>query len=147
METPMPELVVLRFVGGVLIDQPFTDPDWPVWAGTLEQDAYAVGGWRRTVWPSGPAGRGWEIATLHVGDVIEFGSHLDPTQRWFGYHAHYSDENGALVVCGPFHTPDAAEEAGRALRADLDARALDEFRRARLANALVDVPARDFADG
>ena len=147
METPMPELAVLRFVGGVLIDQPFTYPVWPMWAGTLERDVSADGGWRRTVWPSGPAGRGWEIATLHVGDVIEFGSHADPTQHWFGYHAHYSDENGALVVCGPFRTPDAAEEAGHALRADLDARALDEFRRARLANALGGVPARNFADG
>jgi hypothetical protein len=147
METSLPELVVLRFVGGVLIDQPFATAAWPMWAGTLERDTNASGGWRRTVWPSGPAGRGWEIATLHVGDVIEFGSHAKPTQRWFGYHAHYSEENGALVACGPFPTPEAADEAGQTLRADLDSRALDDFRRAQLANALADAPGRSVVDG
>lgn len=144
MNDPMPELTVLRFVGGVLIDQPMPDAAHPLWAGTLERDVAASPGWRRTVWPSGPGGRGWEVATLHVGDVIEFGSHADRAQRWFGYHAHYSAENGALVVCGPYATPEEAERAGRDLRADLDARALDEYQRARLANELVDVRLQDF---
>ena len=144
MNDPMPELTVLRFVGGVLIDQPMPGAAHPLWAGTLERDVAASSGWRRTVWRSGPGGRGWEVATLHVGDVIEFGSHADPAQRWFGYHAHYSAENGALVVCGPYAAPEDAERAGRDLRDDLDARALDEYRRARLANELVDVRLQDF---
>lgn len=140
METPMPELKVLRFVGGVLIDQPFSDPVWPIWAGTLEPDRTAPGGWRRTVWASGPAGRGWEVATLHVGDVVEFGSHADPSRRWFGWHAHYSADNGAIVVCGPYATPDQAWSEGRDACAELDDHVLDEYREARLANALADVP-------
>ncbi len=58
MNDPMPELLVLRFVGGVLIDQPMPGAAIPMWAGTLERDDAVAGGWRRTLWGSGPGGDG-----------------------------------------------------------------------------------------
>lgn len=140
MHELMPALRVLRYVGGVLIDHPLTDVDGLLWAGTLETDPVDPSGWRRTLWATGPGGRGWLVATLHVGDVVEFGSYANPSRRWFGWHAHYSADSGAIVVCGPYPTPAEAQADGAGARAELADRALEEYRLARLEHALADVP-------
>jgi hypothetical protein len=140
MDEQMPALQVLRYVGGVLIDHPLIDHAGPQWAGTLEPDRAEPSGWRRTSWAAGPGGRGWLVATLHVGDVVEFGSFDEPSHRWFGWHAHYSADNGAIVLCGPYPTPGEALVDGSEARAELTNRALDEYRSARLEHALADVP-------
>ena len=96
----LPGLVVLRFVNGVVVDHPFVDGvPAPWWASTLEPDTGDSSGWRRTLWPSGPGGRGWVPGVLHFGDVIEFGSYADPRWRWFGWFTHRVDD--ALLVTGP----------------------------------------------
>jgi hypothetical protein len=95
-----PGLVVLRFVNGVVVDHPFAPAvPSPWWAGTLEPDPGDWSGWRRTLWPAAPGGRGWVPEVLHFGDVVEFGSYTDPRWRWFGWFTHRVDE--AVVVTGP----------------------------------------------
>ena len=56
----MPRLVVLRLVNGVVLDHPFaSDVRFPLWAATLDADASDPFGWRRSLWPVAPGGRGW----------------------------------------------------------------------------------------
>jgi hypothetical protein len=127
----LPGLVVLRFVNGVVVDHPFVaDVPAPWWASTMEPDAGDPSGWRRTLWPSGPDGRGWVPGVLHFGDVIEFGSYADPRWRWFGWFTHRVDD--ALLVTGPFPSPSDAWSDAAPARDEITERALADYRGARL---------------
>ena len=130
----LPGLVVLRFVNGVVVDHPFVAvvPS-PLWAATLEPDTSDQSGWRRTLWPTAPGGRGWVPDVLHFGDVIEFGSHSDPRWRWFGWFTHRVDD--AVVVTGPFASPVTAWSDAVPARREIEERALDDYRWARLRHA------------
>jgi hypothetical protein len=86
-------LVVLRLVNGVVLDHPFAaEVRFPLWAATLDVDAPDPFGWRRSLWPGAPGGRGWVPQVLHFGDVVEFGSYHDPVQRWFGWYTHHAGD-------------------------------------------------------
>jgi hypothetical protein len=133
----LPGLVVLRFVNGVVVDHPFVDGvPAPWWASTLEPDSGDSSGWRRTLWPSGPGGRGWVPGVLHFGDVIEFGSYADPRWRWFGWFTHRVDD--ALLVTGPFGLPSDAWSDAAPARGEIVERAMADYRVLRLRHAAGD---------
>jgi hypothetical protein len=130
-----PALVVLRVVGDVVIDHPFSAAvPVPLWAATLDEDTNAPSGWRRTMWASAP--RGWRPQLLHLGDVIEFGSWVDPSWRWFGWHTHHAGD--ALVVTGPYRGPADAFVDARVARREVVERALRSYRYDRLQTATLE---------
>lgn len=125
-----PELVVLRLVGDVVVDHPFTSRVLlPLWAATLDEDGSDASGWRRTMWPPA-SGRGWAPQVLHYGDVIEFGSWAAPDSRWFGWYTHHGDE--AIIVTGPYPSPGDALEDAAVARRELAERTLSDYQRSRL---------------
>ncbi|MBI5090147.1 MAG: hypothetical protein HZB15_15135 [Actinobacteria bacterium] len=127
----MPRLVVLRLVNGVVLDHPFAgEVRFPLWAATLDADASDPFGWRRSVWPAAPGGRGWVPQVLHFGDVVEFGSYHDPVQRWFGWYTHNAGDG--IIVTGPFASPSDALLDAEPTRREFECRAMLDYQRSRL---------------
>jgi hypothetical protein len=130
-----PELVVLRVVGGVVIDHPFSAAvPVPLWAATFDEDRNEPSGWRRTMWA--PAPRGWSPQGLHLGDVIEFGSWADPRWRWCGWHTHHGGE--AIIITGPYPGPAEALVDAAVARREVVERALRSYQRERLETATLE---------
>ena len=127
----MPRLVVLRLVNGVVLDHPFAgEVRFPLWAATLDADASDPLGWRRSLWPVAPGGRGWVPQVLHFGDVVEFGSYHDPVQRWFGWYTHHAGDG--IIVTGPFASPSDASLDAEPTRREFECRAMLGYQRSRL---------------
>ena len=140
METSLPELVVLRFVGGVLIDQPMSrllhgrcGPGLSNETPTHPADGAE---------PCGRADRLDEVGRLpRFTSVTSSSSARTPTRRSAGSGTTLTTpkRTARSLYAGLSPHRKLPNEAGQTLRADLDSRALDDFRRAQLANALVDV--------
>ncbi len=101
-----------------------------MWAATLDADVTDPFGWRRSLWPGAPGGRGWVPQVLHFGDVVEFGSYHDPVQRWFGWYTHHAGDG--IIVTGPFASPSDASLDAEPTRREFECRAMLDFQRSRL---------------
>lgn len=104
---------VLRRHGDALLDLPLAPSAGSrVWAATLWRSA--DGTWQRSLWTVGP--RGFRPSSVHYGDVIEFGVHnaKEELTVWYGHLTDVTDD--AVILTGPYPTPeDARPAAGDAL--------------------------------
>ena len=107
----------LRTPAAVVIDHPLDHAAG--WAATVWADPTQPGGWTRLCWDPAPTAGGWALPTrLALGDVIEFGTHARPEDRWYGIVDVY-DPAGWLTIQGPYSRPEAAaRDASRLLAAE-----------------------------
>ncbi len=105
---------LFRVAHDTILDFPLHPaPGARVWAATMWNDLHHGSAWGRTMWQTGPGGRGFILDRyIHLGDVIEFGADTPSMfDRWYGYAIHA--DKVSITLIGPFHTPDLAADDGR----------------------------------
>lgn len=127
---PEPGPHLLRVLEGAVVDflAPVLSPDARCWVATCWPDATVPGGWARAAWwPPPYHGRGYVPVASAYADVVEFAADVPfrtgwwqrRTQwlpvRWYGVVL--EDGPDAMLVYGPYPTPDAALAVTDQLRA------------------------------